>query len=223
MCALSHVLEANGIATVALLPSPDMAERMRPPRALVAEFPLGRPLGRPRDPAFQRAVLEAALALFERRSGPVLEVFPETIEDQAAEALTCRVPPRHDPSLPAAVDEARGLRPAFLRASGSGVVTADADAVEDALVGFARLAEGTPWREAGLPADVLAAARAVKGYYEQAALGLSEGVPEARSAETWFVRHTEAGRTMLAAQSQLRSQGAPKPLSFYLLPATQGS
>ncbi len=40
-------------------------------------FELGRPLGVPSDAPFQTKVLLAALKLFEARSGPVLEDFPE--------------------------------------------------------------------------------------------------------------------------------------------------
>lgn len=221
MGALAHILEAEGLATVALLPSPDIAERMLPPRVLVASFPLGRPLGRPGNAAFQRGVLEQALGLLARPGGPVLDVFPEVIEDEAADALTCTIPARHDPSLPPAVDEARGLRAAFTRAGGAGVATADPALVEEALLGFDRVANGTPWKEAGLPRDILGAAHAVLGYYQQAALALVDHVPAARSAETWFVHHTSAGDTLRAAQRSLRSQGAPSALSFYLLPATQ--
>ncbi len=100
-------------------------------------------------------------------------------------------------------------------------MAADPVAVEEALAGFQRVADGTPWKEAGLPRDVLHAARAVLGYYQQAALGLVDHVPAARSAETWYATQTAAGRTMRAAQRQLRSQGAPQPMWFYLLPATQ--
>ena len=38
---------------------------------------LGRPFGAPNAPDFQRSVLRALLALFERPSGPVLEDFPD--------------------------------------------------------------------------------------------------------------------------------------------------
>jgi hypothetical protein len=53
------------------------AEAIRPPRSLWVPFPLGRPLGAPNDPAFQGRVVRAALALFGRREGPVLEDYPE--------------------------------------------------------------------------------------------------------------------------------------------------
>ncbi|MGB1538895.1 MAG: selenoprotein B, partial [Pseudomonadales bacterium] len=46
---------------------------MQPPRALWVSFPLGRPLGKPGDPAFQHRVISAALDLLNRNDGPVLE------------------------------------------------------------------------------------------------------------------------------------------------------
>ena len=52
-------------------------EIMKPPRALWVSFELGRPLGAPNDPPFQRRVLIAALKLLEAESGPLLEDFPE--------------------------------------------------------------------------------------------------------------------------------------------------
>lgn len=144
--------------------------RSRPPRALYAEFPLGRPLGKPGDGPFQRRVLNAAFALLERPVGPVLERFDEVVEDGASEMLTCSVPPRFDPLLPPAVDEARALRPAYDRAVAAnggrslvGRVTG-ADGIPDAVAGFLRIAEGTPPRQAGLPADPVQTVMDVRAY-----------------------------------------------------------
>lgn len=47
---------------------------------------LGRPLGVPDDPTFQRKVLLAALRLFEMRAGPVLREFVEEAPDVALES-----------------------------------------------------------------------------------------------------------------------------------------
>ena len=58
-------LERQGIATVAIQLLREVAERVRPPRALVVPFPHGYPLGRPGDPAGQRHVIESALGLLE--------------------------------------------------------------------------------------------------------------------------------------------------------------
>jgi hypothetical protein len=52
-------------------------ETIKPPRALWVSFELGRPLGVPNDPAFQKRVILAALKLLDAPEGPVLEDFPE--------------------------------------------------------------------------------------------------------------------------------------------------
>lgn len=52
-------------------------ELTNPPRALWVSFELGRPLGIPNDPVFQRRVLLAALKLLEAPGGPLLEDFPD--------------------------------------------------------------------------------------------------------------------------------------------------
>ena len=71
-------LERRGIATVVLQLLREVAEKVRPPRALFVPFPHGYPLEAPDDPVRQRRVLEAALALVERRDArpPVLEDLP---------------------------------------------------------------------------------------------------------------------------------------------------
>lgn len=58
-------LERRGISTVCLQLLREVAEAVRPPRALLVPFPHGYPLARPDDPAAQRAVIEAALRLLE--------------------------------------------------------------------------------------------------------------------------------------------------------------
>lgn len=76
MCAVSHYLEAEGIMTTGISLVRENAESLRPPRSLWVSFPLGRPLGKPGDPAFQHKVIKHALDLLERDKGPVLEDFP---------------------------------------------------------------------------------------------------------------------------------------------------
>ena len=52
-------------------------EQMNPPRALWVPFDLGRPMGAPNEPGFQRRVLECGLALLSEKSGPVLTNFSD--------------------------------------------------------------------------------------------------------------------------------------------------
>jgi hypothetical protein len=67
-------LERQGIATVAIHLLREVAQRVRPPRALFVPFRHGYPLDRPDDPARQHVVLAAALGLLEDHtlSPPVL-------------------------------------------------------------------------------------------------------------------------------------------------------
>lgn len=227
MCALSHVFEAAGLATVALVSMAEVAERMHPPRALYAEFPLGRPLGKPLDPAYQRGVLDAAFALLEAPEGPVLETFPDVISS-ADQPLACALPPRFDPDLPPAVDEAQALRAAYDRAveaadgrTSVGRVV-DADGIPDALAAFQRLADGTPWTEAGIPGLPIETVHDIRSYYEELCTQLAGDTPQAWAAEHWFYEETEAGRLIQSARRALRDQKAPQPLWFYMAPALRG-
>lgn len=77
MGALGHYLEREGIATAQISLIREQTAAIRPPRALWVPFMLGRPFGAPDEPDFQRKVLRALLNLFEIKSGPVLEDFPE--------------------------------------------------------------------------------------------------------------------------------------------------
>jgi hypothetical protein len=76
--ALGHYLEEEGIASVAIALIRPQAEHTRPPRALWVPFELGRPIGPPCDPAFQKRVILAALGMLVEGGGPVRIVdFPE--------------------------------------------------------------------------------------------------------------------------------------------------
>lgn len=75
MSAVGHYLEEGGIPSASISLVREHSEAMGPPRALWVPFMLGRPLGAPNDPAFQRMVLRALLALFDADEGPVLQDF----------------------------------------------------------------------------------------------------------------------------------------------------
>lgn len=74
VCLAAAEFERHGIATVALVLLRQVAEAVRPPRALALPFRHGFPLDTPGDPVRQHAVLEAALRLLESPAphGPVL-------------------------------------------------------------------------------------------------------------------------------------------------------
>lgn len=71
-------VERMGIATACIALVESVARAVRPPRALAVPFRFGMPLGRPDDPAGQRAVLRATLDLLGREGpGPVLARFDD--------------------------------------------------------------------------------------------------------------------------------------------------
>jgi len=105
--AISYFLELEGIQTTGISLVRENTECLKPPRFLWTSFPLGRPLGKPGDPAFQRRVIMAALGLLERESGPVLEDYPEDLPSVAADEVSvCPV----NFSMPAADDSSWQVR-----------------------------------------------------------------------------------------------------------------
>lgn len=223
VATLAHIFEQAGLATVAYMSNLDVACRIRPPRALFCDFPIGRPLGVPGDSVFQRAVLQAGLALLDDKSGPVLVTYPVAIHDEAEHPVACSVPPVYDDSRPPAVAEAKGLRSAYDRArdraGGHSNVgrMAGADGIVDVVDRLAQIAVGTPWSSLFESANVLLqACMDVRVYYEEAAIGLADHVPAARSSETWFYRETKTGELMVAVIDALRSDFDPFPTDLLL-------
>ncbi len=224
MCVLAHVFEAAGIATVVLSSVREMTVKVAPPRALHCEFPLGRPLGRPNDVEFQHNVLARAFALLDAPSGPVLVDHPEVIETDE-QPVACALPPRFDPNVPPAVDEARGLRKAYDRGLARRGVSSvgrviGADGIPAALGLLDAIANGQDWTTAAIPGgNTVALCHDIRTYYEEAALELVDGPPPGgRAMEDWFFEQTEAGATTLAARTAIREAGAKFPIWFYMTP-----
>ena len=76
VCGIAYYLESEGIQTAGIALFREIAETMKPPRILWVSFPLGRPLGKPSDAAFQTEVIKHALGLLDAEQGPVLEDYP---------------------------------------------------------------------------------------------------------------------------------------------------
>jgi len=227
---LSNVFEQAGLSTVALGLVRGQIETSKPPRALYVEFPLGRPLGRPDDVELQTNVLQAAFDLLERNDAPFVVDYPDVIEEESEEPATCPMPPRHDPDLHAAIDEARGLRNAYQRNVGAtgrtllGRVTSpDVDGVVALIEKMIRLEAGDSLDDVGLAGGAaIAAGQDIRAYYEEAGLQLAENVTGSRSFESWFSRTTETGRLIRRAQKVMKEQGTGDDFTIqYLLPGTQ--
>ena len=226
---LARALEASGIATVCLLANRAAAELVGPPRGLYCEFPLGRPLGKPLDADFQRRVLDSAFALLPRMDGPIIEDFGVVIEDEVDAPVSCPIPPRLDLDEPASIAEARGLRAAHDRGVariGTSQVgrVVDADGIPEAIRAFVEVVDGAAWDAVeyvgGDPTTLLMDIRA---YYEEAALGLSDEVPAARSTESWYYRKTSTGDLVRRYLAAVTDVDPPFPGTFYVVPASQTS
>ena len=63
---VQSVIEKSGIPTVSITLLREVTERVKPPRALVVDRPLGYPLGEPGDARLQREITLAAFELLPR-------------------------------------------------------------------------------------------------------------------------------------------------------------
>ncbi len=63
-------LERRGVATTSITVLEEVTRKVRTPRALYADFPLGYTLGRPNDAALQTVVIRAAFALLDHPGPP---------------------------------------------------------------------------------------------------------------------------------------------------------
>ena len=195
-----------------------------PPRGLFCDFPLGRPLGVPGDAAFQRRVIERAFAMLERNE-PAVEDYEVVIEDGDSQPLACPLPARMDPDAHPAIDEAKGLRPAYDRAiakygnRAGAVRLLDADSIPAAIESFIRVAEGHPWKQAGIPGIPARVSQDIRGYYEMAAMEIADHTPAAWAGYRWFRDQTKTGEVIKKARDAMRESGAKEPLWRFLMPS----
>lgn len=69
-------MEKAGIPTVSISLLAGVTRRVKPPRALVVDRPLGYPFGEPHNPGLQKRIMLAALALLRAPvSEPLLTPF----------------------------------------------------------------------------------------------------------------------------------------------------
>ena len=195
-----------------------------PPRGLFCDFPLGRPLGVPGDAMFQRRVIERAFGMLELTE-PGVEDYEVVIEDGDSQPLACPLPARMDPDAHPAIDEAKGLRPAYERAiakygnRAGAVRLLDADAIPAAIESFIRVAEGHPWKQAGIPGIPARVSQDIRGYYEMAAMEIADHTPAAWAGYRWFRGQTKTGEVIRKARDAMRESGAKEPLWRFLMPS----
>ncbi|MFC1716670.1 hypothetical protein ACFL6S_23585 [Candidatus Poribacteria bacterium] len=61
MGLIQRVIEESGIPTISITLSQEIAEKVKPPRAVLPGFPLGHPMGMPFDADGQRTLMKKLL------------------------------------------------------------------------------------------------------------------------------------------------------------------
>ena len=199
MSAIAHWLEQEGISTVVIGLVRLHLEKMTPPRALWVPFELGRPVGPPGNPGFQRQVLEQALGMVETAESTTIQDF-EKDDPRAAAGPEWSAPDLEDQS--SIVNECAALKPAYQRQcvdksrTSVGVakipVTDLATLVDEVYVqnSFKSLRDDISERLMfRLALDDL------KAYYIEAALA-DHNAPSSRQLHDWLWQETLLGRRM---------------------------
>ena len=243
MCAIGHVLEQEGLATVSITLVRPHVEAVKPPRSLWVPFELGRPLGAPDNSAFQRRVLKAALDLLESTNGPVvLEDFPDdapngstSLNAESQEGWTCPVAlrPAADASNgyeSAIVEEVAMLRPwhdVAKKNNARTTVGVTGTDIEDIARFIASQISETPLpsyrTDLGLGDAVKLATDDLKAFYLEAAAAQPGESPSTALTE-WFWSETTAGKVFLELRSVCANSDDPimKALgAFILVPRSQ--
>lgn len=215
MGALAHYLEDEGVPTTQISLVREHTVRMRPPRALWVPFELGRPMGTPDEPAFQRRVLQAALVLLEAESGPVLADFPEEApEGGVVEGWACPVsfaPPAGTTRdlKTRLIEEIAQLKPwhdLWRERRGRSTVGASGLDVETAAAYVAGFLDQTlpesPCPELSTAELLKLALEDLKAFYLEAAMA-QPGTGSSGALADWLWGETVAGELMLALRSPL--------------------
>ena len=219
MSALAYFLEDEGLPTVAISLIRVQTEKVGNPRSLWVPFELGRPLGPPNDPAFQRNVIATALGLLTVTPGPVL------LEDYSRDdPTTIDIENWHPPfELPASdidlsdharlqaalAHELRTVAPSYERfvtanrRTTFGISGLDIDAGLAYLASFlSASAPGNPLPSASPVQALRWAVDDVKAYYLEA-MAAGPGIPSSRQVQGWFWDRTLAARTIIALRKKL--------------------
>lgn len=234
MSGLGHILEQEGLPSVQISLVREHSEKMRAARALWVPFILGRPLGVPHDPAFQKRVLRAALRLLQAPSGPVIKDFPE--DAPAGGDMTETVCPVSFGGL----DEDAGIAERLRREvqqlrvwydlghQRRGRTTYGVSGLEIEMVAayLAAVAEGekpeSPRPELSLDRMLKLACDDLKAFYYEAFMAQpGQATPE--DLDAWFWQESEAGALVVALWRMCRvaSESSLQRLARVLVPHAQ--
>jgi hypothetical protein len=177
-------------------------------------FQLGRPLGAPDDPAFQKRVLAAALGLLEAAGGPCLVDYPE--EEPESDEITVLACPVNfaasaasdtgtDRTLIALRREIAAMRPWYDMAVAQrqrttvGVSGLDIEAIADFVYAFVgAAAPPNPRDDIPLAHTLKLAVEDLKAYYiEGVTAQPGQSGASSRVLQDWFWDETVAGGVLL--------------------------
>jgi hypothetical protein len=217
--ALAHYLEAEGMPAVAISLIRLHTEKIRPPRALWVPFELGRPLGAPKDQAFQTRVIAAALGLLESASGPVvLKDFPEDDPtaadvpdwqpqfDLAAGMLDLDDGAELDRALRQEVLAIAPFHERFVASNRRTTIGLSGFTIDECAARLAASVGGAPPATDDPAVNPVQALRwaldDLKAYYLEA-MSADGATPSSRQMQAWFRDHTLAARLIVALRRQL--------------------
>ena len=231
-------MEGHGIPTANISLVKLHTEKVKPPRSLWVPFELGRPLGIPNDPGFQRKVLLSLLDLFEITDGPfVLEDFPEDAPetDEEIEISSCPVnfdtdtPDDSDPLRINFTREIQAMRPWYdmslkklgrTTVGGSGI---DTDSLSDFLYSFIKEEPpDNPRSDVDISVTLKLAAEDIKSYYIEGITAQpgQEGL-SSKALDEWFWNRTAAGEVLIKlaqACSKSKDEGIRMTGSHFIVP-----
>ena len=212
MSGVARYFEAEGFATVLVGFVREHIEQVKPARALWLNFPMGRPLGKPNDPEYQKKIIRAAFELFDRSKDPVLEDFPDVIPVKDGR-MGYAIPPDYvltmddvgdmDALVAAVQAEIGALQPAYEAAvAARGRTTVGASGMEfDDLVPFVAefVRGGRPEspRQGVTPIPMLKlVTEDIQAYYYEARTH-RDSVDDFELLGDWFWLETKAGLLMM--------------------------
>ena len=235
MCALSHYIERGSegrVATTGVALIREHAEGMKPPRSLWVPFPLGRPLGSPDAPDFQRDVLRSALQLLESASETTLADYPHDAPTSGDDPWACAValaPPEPANESEALrdqlIEEIRRLAPWHAESvkrrgrTTVGVSGASLEQIEDLATLLADFATGEEpadgeisWNHP-MPARLKFASDDLRAFYHEAATAQpGDSYPTDADLNDWLFNRTLLG-TVLRRIVGLMSQSEDRHVS----------